>query len=184
MLVAIIWGLVVVAAAFLAIGFFLTSSNVWLILAIVFAIGAIVLVLASWAGRARQTSASIFDDTISFGDGEEGEGEDDDEELYSALDTDTAEEFAVGSRRPRPARRPAARKSGAKPARKPAAKAKAKPKAKPSAAKSKSTRAKSTTSKATASKSTAKRKPAAKPAKAKPTSRPKAKPTRRRPPAQ
>jgi outer membrane biosynthesis protein TonB len=167
-LVAVIWGLVVLAAVFLALGFFVSSSNLLLILAIVFALAAIILVLGSWARRARDASTAVFDDTISFG--EEEEGEPDDEDLYSALDTDTKEEFAVGGRRDRPARRPAPRKSGAKPAAKP--KPKPKPKAKPKP-------------KPTASKSTEGRKPAAAKPKAKPTSRPKAKPPpRRRPPTE
>ena len=93
-----------------------------LILAIVFALAAIILVLGSWARSAKDASASGFDDTIAFGGDDEEEPEE--EELYSKLD-DTAEEFAVGSRRDRPARRPAARKTGAKPAAKPKAKPKA-----------------------------------------------------------
>jgi FtsZ-interacting cell division protein ZipA len=178
-LVAVIWAFVAIGAALLIIGFLTSGSNILLILAIVFAVIAMILVLGSWARRAKEATTAGFDDTIAFG----GASDDDEgDELYSKAGDDTAEEFTLGSRRDRPERRPAARKSGAKPA--------AKPKAKPKA--SGRSGAKPTRAKSTASKATAKRKPTrrsesggaqSKP-KPKPTSRPKAKPPRRRPPTQ
>lgn len=179
-LIRITWGLVLLGLGLVIGGFLTDDSNVLLILAIAVEIAAIVLVLASWARRAREaTEAGVAPDATYARDDTDQTQE---EELFAALESD--EEFAVGGRRTaaRPASRPAARKAaGSSPARKSTSKPK------PSAA-GKSTAARKSTTAKSGAKSTAKKPAKAKPtSKSKPkgkgtTSRPKATQPRRRPP--
>jgi FtsZ-interacting cell division protein ZipA len=170
LLIRITWLLVLVGLGLVIGGFLTTDSNVLLILAIAVEIAAIILVLASWARRAREASAYGYEEEVSFADDDTGEAKE--EELYAALEAD--EEFAVGGRRAASStRRPARKKTGS-----PAGRSTAK--AKPAASARKTT-----------AKSTSKAKGAAKPKptrKAKPkaqgtTTRPKAKQPRPRPPS-
>lgn len=168
LIVRIIWGLVVVGLGFLIGGFLTSDSNVLLIVSIACELAAVVLVLGSWARKAKDTGSYGFEEEVSFADTSDDDARTD---VFAGLDTD--EEFAVGSRsrtstRRTTPKRPAARKAAASPA-------KAKPKAAPKAA-----AAKTSTSKAKAKpKAKAKAKPKAAP---KTTgSRPKAKPRPRRP---
>jgi hypothetical protein len=171
LLVRITWALVVVALGTLIGGFFTPESNVLLFVAIGLALGVIVLVLVSWARRAKEPGGFGFEERRPVAAGAEAE---DDEELFAALERD--EEFAVGgrrsSRRPRP--RPGRKSSTARPEGKPKAKAKPKAKSKAKAARKTTARAPSSETKA---KPTRKAKPKAKPkAKGGPATRRKAAP--------
>lgn len=170
MLIRITWLLVLVGLGLVIGGFLTTDSNVLLILAIAVEIAAIILVLASWARRAREASALGYEEDVSFAG--EDTGETKEEDLYAALEAD--EEFAVGSRRPATsARRPARKKSSS-----PASRSRAK--AKPAASARKTTPKSGAKSKGTAKpKSTRKAKPKAQGT----TTRPKAKQPRPRPPS-
>ena len=170
MLVRITWALVVAALGTLIGGFFTPDSNVLLFVAIGLALAVILLVLVSWARRAREATSYGFEGRRRATVGAAKDTSD--EELFAALERD--EEFAVGGTRRarRPRQRPARRTTAARPGGKPKAKPKPKAKAKPKAGAARKT---------TASK--------AKPArKAKPkaqrtrTTRPKARQPRRRPP--
>jgi hypothetical protein len=177
LLIRITWALVVAGFGLLVGGFLASDQNILLILAIAVELAAIILVLASWARRAKD-AAEAYDEDLEFEVSDDTAGDDD------LIETFVDEEFAVGgrgqARKKAPARKPAtrsARKPAAKPvARKPAAKPAArKPAARSSAPKS-------------AGKPAAKRKPAAqaKPsARSKPTAKPKpaarAKPQARKP---
>ncbi len=181
MLTRITWVLVLVGFGLLLGGFFASDANILLILAIAVELAAIVLVLASWARRAKD-AADSYDEDLSFVDraadtGDLGDDTDDD------LDATFAdEEFAIGGRGAtrRTTSRPSGRKAGSsKPkaaARKSTTKAKRPAKAKPR------TKAKPAARSAKAkpvAKAKAPSKPKAKkPAARKPT---KPKPTRRRP---
>lgn len=171
MLIRITWLLVLVGLGLVIGGFLTTDSNVLLILAIAVEIAAIILVLASWARRAREASALGYEEEeVSFAG--EDTGETKEEDLYAALEAD--EEFAIGARRTASSTRRPARKKSSSPASRSTAKAKP-------AASTRKTAAKSTAK----PKSTAKRKTTSK---AKPkaqgtTTRPKAKQPRPRPPS-
>lgn len=136
MLVRITWALVVAALGTLIGGFFTPDSNVLLFVAIGLALCVIVLVLVSWARRAREATGYGFEERVSVAGRRSAEATD--EELFATLEED--EEFAVGgrSRARRPARRAAGAGATSRPRSKPKAKAKAKPKsgakAKPKAA--------------------------------------------------
>jgi hypothetical protein len=128
LLVRITWILVVAALGTLIGGFFTPDSNVLLFVAIGLALSVIVLVLFSWARRAREGAPYAFDEDLAFADEEEAG----DEELFAALET--GEEFAVGGPRARTARRrPAGKTSKSKAKGKARAKAKTQPRAKSSA---------------------------------------------------
>ena len=174
MLIRITWGLVLLGLFLVIGGFITTDSNVLLILAIVVEIAAIVLVLASWARRAREGAAPGFEEDLAFASDDTSETQE--EELYAALESD--EEFAVGGRRAaRSASRPARKPAGSSPARKSTAKAK------PSAAARKTTAKTGAKKPAKSTASKAKAKPkASKPKATGTTSRPKASQPRRRPP--
>jgi hypothetical protein len=167
LLVRITWILVVAALGTLIGGFFTPDSNVLLFVAIGLALSVIVVVVVSWARRAREAPSYGFEEGLALTEEEE---EVPDEELFAALERD--EEFAVGGRRRsrRPRRRPAPRTPQARPS---------KPKAKPKAKAARKAKPKATG--AAKPKSTRKAKPKAGGRKA---TRPKAKPPRRRPPAE
>lgn len=173
MLIRITWGLVLLGLGLVIGGFLTSDSNVLLILAIAVEIAAIVLVLASWARRAREATETAASDELAYASDDTDQTQE--EELFAALESD--DEFAVGGRRAaaRPATRPARKASGSSPARKSTAKAKPSAAARKPAAKS---RAKSTSKKPAKAKPTSKAKPKAKGT----TSRPKATQPRRRPP--
>lgn len=160
LLTRITWALVVVGFGLLVGGFLVSDQNILLILAIAIELAAIILVLASWARRAKD-AADAYDTDLSFaGDDTAGDDTDDDDEL---LETFADEEFVVGG--------PGSRRSS----RKPATRAR-----KPKAAARKTTGARAKT------KPAAKRKPAAKSkpsAKRKPPAKAKAKPAARKPAA-
>ena len=174
-MIRITWALVVVGLGLVIGGFLTDNSNVLLILAIAVELAAIILVLASWARRAKEASTQTYDDDLTFAGEPAVGGDDDDDEEEADDDTFiTDEEFAVGGRRKASsARRPAARSTRA-PARKPAAK---KPAARKPAAR------KPAAKKPAARKPAAAKKPAARKAKPKTqgSARPKSKPQRRRP---
>ncbi len=173
MLVRITWALVVAALGTLIGGFFTPDSNVLLFVAIGLALCVIVLVLVSWARRAREATGYGFEERVSVAGRRSAEATD--EELFATLEED--EEFAVGgrSRARRPQRRPAGATATSRPRSKPKSKAKAKPKsgakAKPKAAR------KSTASGQAKPKATRKAKPKA----ARKATRPKAQQPRPRP---
>jgi FtsZ-interacting cell division protein ZipA len=180
LLIRITWALVLAGLGLVIGGFLTTDSNVLLILAIAVEIAAIILVLASWARRAREATAGGFDEELTFAGDDTSETQE--EELYAALESD--DEFAVGGARrtSRSTSRPARKPAGSSPARKSAAKAKPAAAARKSAAKSTAkTPAKSAAKKPAKAKAPvkAKAKPKA-PAKA---TRPKAGQPRRRPPS-
>ena len=156
MLINVTWALVLAGLGLVIGGFIVSDQNILLILAIAAELAAIVLVLASWARRAKDAADVAFDDDLSFAD-DAAADEPDDEELFATLGDD--DEFAVGART---SRRPARRTTTAR---------KAKPKAKPKA----KTAARKPAAKSTAKTTATKRKPAAK-AKAKPKAKPKPKP--------
>jgi FtsZ-interacting cell division protein ZipA len=172
-LIRITWGLVLLGLGLVIGGFLSDDSNVLLILAIAVEIAAIVLVLASWARRAREATEAAASDELAYASDDTDQTQE--EELFAALESD--EEFAVGGRRaaPRPATRPARKSSGSSPARKSTAKAKPSAAARKPAAKS---GAKSTAKKPAKAKPASKAKPKAKGT----TGRPKATQPRRRPP--
>jgi FtsZ-interacting cell division protein ZipA len=173
LLIRITWALVVAGFGLLVGGFLASDQNILLILAIAVELAAIILVLASWARRAKD-AAEAYDEDLEFEVSDDTAGDDD------LLETFVEEEFAVGgrgqARKKSPARRPAARSARKPAARKPAEKPAArKPAARSNAPKS-------------SGKPAAKRKPAAqaKPsARSKPTAKPKpaarAKPQARKP---
>lgn len=171
-MIRITWALVVLGGALLIGGFFMSDQNILLILAIAVELAAIILVLASWARRAKD-AADAYDEDLSFGTVGDDTAGDEDEEL---LETFADEEFVVGGRSARKPARKSARKSGSKPA----ARSKPKPaarKAKPAARKTKAAK------KAPTRKSAAKPRTTAKPAAKKPAARKptKSKPQRRKP---
>ncbi len=128
MLVRITWALVVAALGTLIGGFFTPDSNVLLFVAIGLALSVIVLVLVSWARRARE--ATGYEERAAFTG---GRGSDAGEELFASLEDD--ETYVPSSRRRSTSRqRPARRTGTARPTT-----AKAKPKAKPKAKAAKST---------------------------------------------
>jgi len=189
LLIRITWALVVVGFGLLVGGFLASDQNILLILAIFVELAAIILVLASWARRAKDAAEAYDDEDLEFEVSDDTAGDDD------LLETFVDEEFAVGAReqsrkkaaRRKPAARPAA-KAGAKTAarkpataRKPAAKSSAKSSAKSGGRKPAGKRKPTAKAKPAArSKPTAKAKPAArsKPQARKPA---KPKPQRRRP---
>jgi FtsZ-interacting cell division protein ZipA len=138
LLIRITWALVAVGFALLLGGFFMDDQNILLILAIAVELVAIILVLASWARRAKD-AADAYEQDLSF-----GSATDDTEEDDELLETFADEEFAVGGRqssRPatkrKPAKKPAARKTAAKSTTSTAAKRKPAAKSKPAASKAK-----------------------------------------------
>jgi hypothetical protein len=189
-LIRITWGLVLLGLGLVIGGFLTTDSNVLLILAIAVEIAAIVLVLASWARRAREATDAGAADELAYASDDTDQTQE--EELFAALESD--EEFAVGGRgaaaRPQTrTARPVRKSAGSSPARKSTAprSSKSKPTASvrkttraTGAAKSgaKSTRAAGAAKKPAKPKSTAKAKPKAKPKAKGTTSRPKATPPR------
>jgi FtsZ-interacting cell division protein ZipA len=171
LLIRITWGLVLLGLGLVIGGFFTSDSNVLLILAIAVEIAAIILVLASWARRAREATTGA-DEELTYASDDTDQTQE--EELFAALESD--EEFAVGGRRPARAAtsRPARKPSGSSPARKSTAKAKPSPAARKTAAKSRAKKP---------AKPKAKAKPKASKPKASGSSRPKATQPRRRPPS-
>ncbi|MGH2758885.1 MAG: hypothetical protein ACRDKJ_04895 [Actinomycetota bacterium] len=172
MLVRITWALVVAALGTLIGGFFTPDSNVLLFVAIGLALCVIVLVLVSWARRAREATGYGFEERVSAAGRRRVEATD--EELFATLEED--EEFAVGgrSRARRPRRGPARAGAASRPRSAPKAKAKPKSgaKAKPKAAR------KSTASDRAKPKAARKGKPKA----TRKATRPKARQPRPRPP--
>jgi hypothetical protein len=180
LLTRITWALVIVGFGLLIGGFVADDANVLLILAIAAELGAIILVLASWARSAKE-AADAHDDDLTFvpagSVSDDTEGDD--------LDSTFADVPAVRSSGSRgPARRPAARAKPKSSARKPAARKSTarNPSGKPKAPAARA-KPKAAARKPSARKSTAKAKPKAapkpKPAARKPTT--KRKPPRRKP---
>ena len=175
-LIRITWGLVLLGLGLVIGGFLTTDSNVLLILAIAVEIAAIVLVLASWARRAREATEAGAADELAYASDDTDQTQE--EELFAALESD--EEFAVvavARPRARPATRPARKTAGSSPARKSTAKAKPAASARKKAP-AKSTRSTSAAKKPAKAKPTSKAKPKAKPKAKGTTSRPKATPPR------
>jgi hypothetical protein len=180
-LIRITWGLVLLGLGLVIGGFLTSDSNVLLILAIAVEIAAIVLVLASWARRAREATEAGAAEELAYASDDTDQTQE--EELFAALESD--EEFAVGGRRAvaaRPATRPARKTTGSSPARKSTAPKSSK--SKPAAAARKKAPAKSTRSTSARAAGAAKKPAKAKPtSKAKPKAKPKAKGTTSRPKA-
>jgi hypothetical protein len=171
LLIRITWALVALGAILLGIGFAASDQNILLILAIAVELAAIILVLATWARRAKD-AADAYDEDLSYtGVSDDTEGDDD------LLETFADEEFAVGgrtaSRKPARSSRPKSTRSGSR--KSGAAKSSPRSGSKPSARKP---AARKSAAKPTKAKPTAKAKPTGK---AKPTAKPKAKPAARKP---